>query len=322
MIRRANRAELNRQPDSEPKQRDLPILRLTAPLVPFGVDPGRLMPQHDGGLDFVSMLPSRSRTPRTALRTIPQQALRFERGRMTDVCMDVRHRQLRFEETQSVWMISIRPPDCYMDHISRRMFALIPAAGRSRRMGTSKLLLPWQSTTVIEHLIGTLTRPEIAAVVIVIRPDDHALQEAVQRTSAVAVIPDHEPPEMRDSIEIGLQAIRQRFSPADEDGWLLIPADHPLLEQELLDGLLTRWSQRDCEALLPTFGQQRGHPTLMRWSLAERIEQLPRDVGVNTLLRSSPNLVIEWPTDRESVLADLDTPEDYAFWRDRLENLR
>ena len=205
-----------------------------------------------------------------------------------------------------------------MDPVPRRLFALIPAAGRSRRMGTSKLLLPWQSTTVIEQLIGTLTRPEITAVAIVIRPDDHALREALQRTSAIPVIPDHEPPEMRDSIEIGLRAIRRRFAPADDDGWLLIPADHPLIEPEVLDGLLTRWSQGDCEALLPTLGQRRGHPTLLRWSLATRIEQIPRDVGVNTLLRSSPSLVTEWPTDRESVLADLDTPEDYAFWRQKL----
>lgn len=205
-----------------------------------------------------------------------------------------------------------------MDPVPRRLFALIPAAGRSRRMGTSKLLLPWQGTTVIEHLIGTLTRPDIAVVAIIIRPDDHVLRESVQRTSAVAIIPDHEPPEMRDSIEIGLRAIRQRFAPADDDGWLLIPADHPLLEPEVLDGLLSRWSPGDCEALLPTLGAKRGHPTLMKWSLAARLEQLPRDIGVNTLLRSSPCLVTEWPTDRESVLADLDTPEDYAYWQQKL----
>jgi molybdenum cofactor cytidylyltransferase len=215
-------------------------------------------------------------------------------------------------------MISIRTPDCHMDHDSLRMFALIPAAGRSRRMGTSKLLLPWQGTTVIEHLINTLTRSDITAVAIVMRPDDRALQEVIQRTHALPIIPDHEPPEMRDSIEIGLQAIRQRFSPANEDGWLLIPADHPLLEQEVLDGLLARWSQGDCEALLPKLEQRRGHPTLLRWSLATRIEQLPRDVGVNALLRSSPNLVTEWPTERESVLADLDTPEDYTYWQQKL----
>ncbi len=207
-----------------------------------------------------------------------------------------------------------------MADVSRRLFALIPAAGRSRRMGTSKLLLPWQGTTVIGHLIGTLTRPDISAVAIVVRSDDLVLQEAVRHTSALAIIPDVEPPEMRDSIEVGLRAIRQQFTPTDDDGWLLIPADHPLIESEVLDGLLTRWSQGDCEALLPTLGRRRGHPTLLRWSLAARIEQLPRDVGVNALLRSSPSLVTEWPTDRESVLADLDTPEDYAFWQQKLAN--
>lgn len=207
-----------------------------------------------------------------------------------------------------------------MHHASRRMFALIPAAGHSRRMGTSKLLLPWNGTTVIEHLVATLTRPEITAVVIVIRPDDQLLQSTVRRTSAFLVIPDHEPPEMRDSIEIGLQSIRKTFQPTDDDGWLLIPADHPLLEQEVLGGLLSRWSHEDCQALLPTIGSRRGHPTLMRWSLATQIEQLPRDIGVNTLLRSSPNLVTEWPTSHESVLADLDTPEDYAFWQRKIAN--
>lgn len=201
---------------------------------------------------------------------------------------------------------------------THRLFALIPAAGRSRRMGVPKLLLPWHGTTVIEQLINTLTRPEIAAIVVVTRPDDVELHAALRRTSAIVVVPEHEPPDMRDSVELGLRAIRQRFAPNDDDGWLLIPADHPLLEPEVLDGLLTRWSRGDCNALVPAHGDRRGHPTLLRWSLAANVEQLPRDVGINALLRSSPSLVTEWPTHRESVFADLDTPEDYARWQRKL----
>ena len=59
-------------------------------------------------------------------------------------------------------------------------------------------------------------------------------------------------------------------------------------------------------------------PAWKPYSLAAQVEQLPHDVGINTLLRSSPALVTEWPTDRESVLADLDTPEDYARWQQLL----
>ena len=200
----------------------------------------------------------------------------------------------------------------------RRTFALIPAAGRSRRMGSPKLLLPWSSRTVVEQLLIALHRPEIEAVFVVVRPDDVGLQDALSRTAAIVVIPDHDPPDMRDSVELGLKAIQKRFNPKDQDCWLLIPADHPLIEPEVLDGLLARWSSQDCKALVPSFCGRRGHPTLLSWSLAKQVEQLPPGVGINTLLRSSPDLVTEWPTDRESVLADLDTPEDYAYWKQRL----
>ena len=199
-----------------------------------------------------------------------------------------------------------------------RLFALIPAAGRSRRMGSPKLLLPWHDSTVIEHLVCTLSRPEITAIVVVVRPDDLELQAALQRTAAIAIVPDRDPPEMRDSVEIGLRAIRNRFQPRADDAWLLIPADHPLIEPEVLDGLLTRWDA-DCTILVPKFGSRRGHPALLRWSCAELVEQLPPDVGINGLWKSSPELITEWPTSQESVLADLDTPEDYARWQTALD---
>jgi molybdenum cofactor cytidylyltransferase len=171
-------------------------------------------------------------------------------------------------------------------------------------------------------LVRTLSRPEITAVVVVARPVDLELQAALRRTVAIAIVPDHDPPEMRDSVEIGLRAIRSRFQPRDDDGWLLIPADHPLIEPEVLDGLLTYWTEADCRILVPKLGDRRGHPALLRWSCAALVEQLPPDVGINALWKSSTQLITEWPTDRESVLADLDTPEDYARWQQWLDTGR
>lgn len=200
-----------------------------------------------------------------------------------------------------------------------RLFALIPAAGHSRRMGSPKLLLPWGGTTVIEHLLATLTRPEICAAVVVVRPNDVNLQTTVGRTAAAVIVADQDPPDMRDTVELGLTAIQDRFQPSEADGWLLIPADHPVIEPEVLDGLLTQWFVTNAEVLVPKFGERRGHPALFRWSLARRIRQLPRGVGINALWRESPGLITEWPTDRESVLIDLDTPQDYERWRSEFD---
>lgn len=205
-----------------------------------------------------------------------------------------------------------------MTAIESRIFAVIPAAGLSRRMGEPKLLLRWGDSTVIEQLIRTLSEAAVAAVVVVVRPDDLELQRVIEKTSAIVIVPDHAPPHMRDSVEIGLFAIRERFQPRDDDAWLLVPADHPLVEADVLGGMLARWNAGDCEILLPKFGDRRGHPTLLRWSLAMRVFDLPRDCGVNALLHLLPQLVTEWPTERESVLADLDTPEDYRRWQQTL----
>jgi CTP:molybdopterin cytidylyltransferase MocA len=60
-----------------------------------------------------------------------------------------------------------------------RLFAVVPAAGHSRRMGQPKLLLPLRTSSVIARMIELLLRPEIAATVVVVRPDDEPLRAAV-----------------------------------------------------------------------------------------------------------------------------------------------
>ncbi|MEZ6078052.1 MAG: NTP transferase domain-containing protein [Pirellulaceae bacterium] len=71
----------------------------------------------------------------------------------------------------------------------RPTFAIVPAAGRSRRMGQSKLLLPWRGTTVIEHVIEAWLRSRVTQVVVVARRDDLELTRRVARQPVVLVRP-------------------------------------------------------------------------------------------------------------------------------------
>ena len=58
----------------------------------------------------------------------------------------------------------------------RQLFAVVPAAGESRRMGRAKLLLPVGEKTVIARLLDVLDREDVSACVVVIRPGDESLQ--------------------------------------------------------------------------------------------------------------------------------------------------
>lgn len=197
-----------------------------------------------------------------------------------------------------------------MTHVRRRLFAVIPAAGRSRRMGRPKLLLPLGSGTIIGRLLETLTAAGIEAFVLV-RPDDEALRVETTKCGAVVVQPEPPPPEMRISVEHLLRAIDEERSPRLDDGWLLIPADHPLLSPATLQKLSAVWQKSPARIVLPTCGGRRGHPALLPWSLASQVQDLPADVGINHLIRQHPELVTEVPVDDPTVVMDIDTPEDY-----------
>ena len=192
-----------------------------------------------------------------------------------------------------------------------RLFAVIPAAGESRRMGRAKLLLPWGADTVIGSLLAVLRPPEIFAAVVIVRPDDAALAAAVRQGGADVCLPATPPADMRRSVELGLEYIRQRWQPASNEGWLLIPADHPLLEAAPLRELVARWNHGSERILAPTHAGRRGHPTFFRWSLAAEVAALPEGAGLNQLVRAHAAEVGECPVASPAVLLDLDTPEDY-----------
>ncbi|MHC4877669.1 MAG: nucleotidyltransferase family protein [Planctomycetota bacterium] len=196
-------------------------------------------------------------------------------------------------------------------------FAVVPAAGLSRRMGQPKLVMQLGDRTVIEHLLDALDQPAITAVVIVFRRGDEELSaclqsvDSLQHTQLIIVQPNTDPPDMRTSVELGLREINVRFTPTDDDGWLLIPADHPVVDGDVVRSLLAARSTSTADVLVPTHDSRRGHPTLFGWHMAGRVSGIPADRGLNWLVRHASVSVEEVHVATDSVLLDLDTPEDF-----------
>jgi molybdenum cofactor cytidylyltransferase len=179
-------------------------------------------------------------------------------------------------------------------------------------MGRPKLLLPWDGTTVIAQMLAVLRRTEITETIVVVRPDDEPLRASVTACGATALQPAVAPGEMRQSVEYALRDLQQRWAPSPDDGWLLIPADHPLLDSAELEQILAAWKLSPGKIVVPVHDGKRGHPTILPFSLATEVFQLPADQGLNRLVRGHAGEVIEIESVSPSVLIDLDTPEDYA----------
>ena len=219
-----------------------------------------------------------------------------------------------------------------------RLFAVVPAAGLSRRMGAPKLLLSLGGTTVIRRLLDSLRDAGVTERIVVCRKDDDALRNEIAAAAATAVQPEVDPPDMRTSVEHALHYLRELdvwgtcsassnpdsrsesatlAAPQPDDGWLLAPADHPVLNADLIRDVLRGWRQSSAGILVPTFQGRRGHPTIFRWRLADAVVESPPDRGLNELLLRHSAEVEEIPVDDPCILTDLDTPADLAALRQR-----
>lgn len=201
---------------------------------------------------------------------------------------------------------------------SDRCFAVIPAAGRSRRMGREhKLLLPWRGATVIDHVLDAWTASSVEQVVIVVRKDDQLLQQACQRWQAVELsVPESDPEDMKRSIQLGVARIADSYQPHASDRWMVAPADLPTLRTELIDRLVAAGAGSDA-ILAPRFAGHRGHPVSFPWSLTGELFRLGADQGIDQILE---NHAVEWlDLPAEERPEDIDTPVDFQRLSDRHE---
>jgi molybdenum cofactor cytidylyltransferase len=197
-----------------------------------------------------------------------------------------------------------------------RCFAVIPAAGHSRRMGTPhKLLLPWHGGTVIDHVLRAWTQSSVQRVIVVARSDDHQLHDACRRWPSVSlVIPQRDPDDMKRSVQLGIERIAAEHEPQAADRWLVAPADLPTLTSELIDQLIA--ASRDSESIVaPQFGQHRGHPVSFPWSLTRRLFELGPDQGIDQIMADHGVECLDLPAGQRP--EDIDTPADYQRLSDR-----
>lgn len=194
------------------------------------------------------------------------------------------------------------------------ILALIPAGGKSTRMGRPKLALPLGEKTVLEHVVHALRRGGVEQVLVVIGPHVPELVPLAEAAGAQTLLLPHETPDMRATVEAGLRWLEDHYRPQPGDLWLLVPGDHPTLDPAVVRRLLDAQRQHaGCSILLPCFHGKRGHPTLIQWRHVAAIRKRPVEEGINVYLRAQASETLEVPVATESVLVDLDTPEDFEY---------
>jgi len=187
-------------------------------------------------------------------------------------------------------------------------YAILPAAGRSVRMGSPKLLLPWRGRPLIESVLANWRASQASAIALIVHPADDELARLGRAAGVEVVIPDVPPPDMKASILAGLEFIETHYAPVDEDVWLVAPADMPLLSTEAINAVLG-FAEPGGRIVIPQYQGRRGHPVRFPWKLSSEVRTLRENEGLNALVARQKVLAID--VTFPGILADVDTPEDY-----------
>lgn len=183
--------------------------------------------------------------------------------------------------------------------------AILLAAGRSRRMGAFKPLLPFGNKTVIESCVDYLREGGVTNVVVVLGHRANEIRDLVKNVT-IAINPDPDS-EMAASVVAGIRAIND-----DAKCVLIALADHPAVPSTVVSKLIDEW-QHGARVVIPTWQNRGGHPVLIDLSFKPELTNLDRTAGgLRTLLKTHASEVKRLAVDSPFVARDMDTWDDYV----------
>lgn len=202
--------------------------------------------------------------------------------------------------------------------VHRPVGAIVLAAGLSTRMGQSKVLLPWTAQkTIIEHIVEQLLNARIDHVTVVTGYMAREVKELVTPLGVQTIFNrSYKTGEMLSSLKAGLRAMPDYISAA-----LIVLGDQPRIQPKVIYQVLTAYAEGSGEIIAPSFNLRRGHPILISRRYWNELLNLPRHTAPRDVINAHNKQVFHISVDTDSVLRDVDTPQDYTEerWRAGLQ---
>jgi len=194
--------------------------------------------------------------------------------------------------------------------------ALLLAAGQSKRMGQPKMLLPWGTVTVIEQVIRVFAEAGMDDILVITGGAHEQVQDIILNGSReypvrTAYNKDYESGEMLSSIQCGLRDLTQESIGAA----LIALGDQPQVEESSVRRVCEAFLQTKSPLVVPSYRMRRGHPWLVARSLWNEILSLGPAQTPRNFLNAHAEAIHYVELDSPTILADLDTPEDYRVAR-------
>ena len=192
--------------------------------------------------------------------------------------------------------------------------AIVLAAGEGKRMGQTKQLLTWQGKPVLHHVLNHLRQSRVQEIILVLGHDRERILAAIDTQNIRVVFNPDFSEGMSGSIRKGVAAVHP-----EAKGFFVVLGDQPAVGPEIFDRLTAEFDRRYPEKtiFIPTHQGKRGHPPLFAIRYGEEILDIRGDVGLRAIIEKHPEEVMTVEVGTETILEDVDTPEQYERLKNR-----
>ena len=173
------------------------------------------------------------------------------------------------------------------------------------------MLLPWGKLTVIEHVIITFLNAGIEDVVLITGGARELVEEATAQYPVRRIYNnDYAKGEMLSSLQCGLNEMS-----AQALATLVGLGDQPQVQERTIQDVCKAYRESQPGLVVPSFQMRRGHPWLVARPLWDELLQTKPPESPRDFLNRHAAEIYYVEVDTSSILADLDTPDDY--WKSR-----
>jgi molybdenum cofactor cytidylyltransferase len=191
---------------------------------------------------------------------------------------------------------------------------VVLAAGRSKRMGRAKALLPTAvpGQTFIRRIVDELRAGGVDDVVVVVGPDGPSIGSAFATLQPPPRTVTNRDPDagQLSSLLVGLRAIDR----PGVGGMLVTLVDVPLIEAGTVRALLDEYQRAHAPIVRPIHASdptRHGHPVIFDRSLFDELQKADPTLGAKPVVRAHLDKAVEVPVAADGPFLDVDTPEAY-----------
>ncbi|ALA96632.1 hypothetical protein AMK43_04765 [Leptotrichia sp. oral taxon 212] len=194
------------------------------------------------------------------------------------------------------------------------------ASGKSKRMGTNKLLLEYRGITFIENTLEKVLKENFYEFAIVI--SDKKVKKKVQdymknleTDEKKTYVIDNKKSEkgQSESIKIGLKTLGKC------DGYMFFSCDQPFLTSDTIKKILKNFNPG--RITIPEYDGKRSLPVIFGKNFKNELLKLEGDTGGKTVISNHPDKIRIVEIENSDEGRDIDTKEDYEILKKGEQNV-